>query len=431
MKCNTLFLVFINLILVYSKTIDECNFLVNFMKQNGFTMDEDCCKEKGITCTNNKITSIEITLDSGNINFEQFPEFNNLEKLSIKGDAFQGSLPKKLFQLPIKTLVVSNSNISQLPEDIDVNNILEEIYLNDNQIKSFPYQLKNIINLNLLNLDNNNITGTLNNDIINKNFINLEILSLQNNNMKGELAIPEYVKVLNIRNNKFTSIINDSNNYELKEFIASNNEFSTGIFYSFNIPSIIKKLILDNNNIDAIPFEISFFKLLVTLNLAHNNIKEMDNGIFELENLKYFDISNNPELNVTLINFSGSKPIGICELTNTNVLCYQRNTCNNENVNNTLRECTMDEINAIKNNIDKNDEPAGVNMIFYGALYLLIQLLPSIVYLFFLGCCSKRSNGSSKNSKENESPTPPKNVSEQSTPHFNGNEVGDPSLPVN
>jgi Leucine-rich repeat (LRR) protein len=235
----------------------------------------------------------------------------------------------------------------------------------------------------------------------------------------------------NIRNNKFTSIINDSNNYELKEFIASNNEFSTGIFYSFNIPSIIKKLILDNNNIDAIPFEISFFKLLVTLNLAHNNIKEMDNGIFELENLKYFDISNNPELNVTLINFSGSKPIGICELTNTNVLCYQRNTCNNENVNNTLRECTMDEINAIKNNIDKNDEPAGVNMIFYGALYLLIQLLPSIVYLFFLGCCSKRSNGSSKNSKENESPTPPKNVSEQSTPHFNGNEVGDPSLPVN
>jgi len=58
MKCNTLFLVFINLILVYSKTIDECNFLVNFMKQNGFTMDEDCCKEKGITCTNNKITSM-------------------------------------------------------------------------------------------------------------------------------------------------------------------------------------------------------------------------------------------------------------------------------------------------------------------------------------------------------------------------------------
>ncbi|OUM56233.1 hypothetical protein PIROE2DRAFT_19242 [Piromyces sp. E2] len=45
------------------------------------------------------------------------------------------------------------------------------------------------------------------------------------------------------------------------------------------------------------------------------------------KNLKEFDISSNPELKTAIINFERSTPISNCNFSNTNILCYEENTC--------------------------------------------------------------------------------------------------------
>jgi len=55
----------------------------------------------------------------------------------------------------------------------------------------------------------------------------------------------------------------------------------------------LSRIDVSNNLIAAIPSEINIQQTLAHLNFAGNKIQELPDQIFELENLKFLDISNN------------------------------------------------------------------------------------------------------------------------------------------
>jgi len=167
-----------------SPNYGNCEEWIPLIKSTGFDIDKNCCDTKGIECQDSKVVSIDITIDSGVIDMSKLPSLINLDKYSIKGDIYQGVFPIELLNTSIfKILDLSNSNIKEIPENIDENNTIEEIYLSNNQIQKFPYQFEKISNLKVLKLNDNNITGSYTNSC--GSFQNLEILSLKNNDITG------------------------------------------------------------------------------------------------------------------------------------------------------------------------------------------------------------------------------------------------------
>jgi len=169
-----------------SKFYGNCDVWGPLIKSTGFDIGTDCCNVEGIECQDSKVMSIDITVDSGVIDMTKLPLSVNLEKFSIKGDIYQGVFPIQLLDSEmIKILDLSNSSIKEIPEDIEENNTIEEIYLNNNQLQIFPYQFSEINNLKVLNLDNNNIDDSISNY--------LDELSLNDNSL-SDMQYIENVK---------------------------------------------------------------------------------------------------------------------------------------------------------------------------------------------------------------------------------------------
>jgi len=164
----------------------NCEEWTPFIKSTGSDLDSDCCNTKGIECIESKVISIDITVNSGSVDMTKLPSFK-LNKFSIKGDLFKGIFPYELMSSDMyKILDLSNSSIKEIPEFTNYNFFTEEIYLNNNQISKFPFQLSNFQNLRVLNLDYNNITESfISSDLCNF-FPNVELLSLDFNPMPDQ-----------------------------------------------------------------------------------------------------------------------------------------------------------------------------------------------------------------------------------------------------
>lgn len=376
MKFLLLVLIFINIVPIFCEAEYECKKFVEFLKTGGYEIREDCCNEPGIECKNDSIFSIDLTLKPGILDFDYFPKFSNLNKLSIKGDVYQGELPVEYFSTGIRVLDISHSKIRSSSWYIAFNFSLEELYLNDNEIESFPYIFSELLKLKILNLDNNKISGTLNvntpTGVNNLTFIGLERLSLQNNEMEGELIYPGTLTYLNIKNNKFSSLKNNDKENVLEELNLSNNLFSNTIFDQLKSQSHIKKLELrDNKNISFINEHIGKLTDLEYLDMSNNNLENIHNNLFMLTNLKHFDISDNPKLNTKIINFDGKSQIKTCNFTNTNISCYEPDTC--ENIKNIYTTCNKDEVKPIK-----------LAKVMKKGLSLIAQLFIELTLAFFI-----------------------------------------------
>jgi len=140
----------------------NCEEWSPLIKSTGFDMATNCCIMEGFECENSKVISIDIIVNSGVIDMTKLPPSINLEKFSIKGDIYKGVFPIQLLNSKMyKILDLSDSNIKEIPENIDYNESIEEVYLKNNKIEKFPYQFQKMLNLRILDLENNDITGSL------------------------------------------------------------------------------------------------------------------------------------------------------------------------------------------------------------------------------------------------------------------------------
>jgi len=367
----------------------------------------------------------EVLKISKKIDLSNFPILTKLVSLTINGNVFNGNtIPPRIFELPnLQYLHFANTNLKEITKSINPQSPIKIINIEGNAqiLNEFPIQFTNLQNLTELYLQNNKFDCVLPQEL--SSFPSLQILSLSSNSMKGEVIIPESLKYLNINNNQFSSLRSTLNTNNLEVFFGSDNKFENNIFDNLSLYKNLMLIDLSSNpGINTIPLTIANFENLQVLNLKNESLTELPPNLFKLSNLKGLDISGNPLSNVKFINFNNNV-IEQCVLPDSNIDCYQPNTC--ANIDNTkFRNCTQEEIESILNSqtnvgedlnksIDNNDDSNTSDFSSYripilsGVVFILFVVVLSLSYMIYRSkneTNSSQSSGSDIYSNTNTSP---------------------------
>lgn len=244
----------------------------------------------------------------GNIGFNQFTDFSNgYLNLNVNG--------LSLWQ---------NNLTGSLPNEIGLLTSIRFLSLPVNNLQGgIPLSIGGLVNLETLWLAQNNLSGEIPKEI--KNLINLKTLWLHNNNITG--AIPSEIG----------SLIN------LEQLGLNDNAFNGNIPFTMGNLSKLTSLSLNRNSLTgSIPSELSNLSSLEDLwlfdNSLNGNIPAELGSLFKLENL-YF--SNN--------NFSGTIPDSFRHLSNLKKLFLNNNNLSGE-IGNFIGDMESLEVLEISNN---------------------------------------------------------------------------------
>ena len=222
-------------------------------------------------------------------------------------------------------LNLNNNNLTgELPNNICTLNSLTLLYLFGNNLSgSIPTEIGNLRKLENLSLDNNLLTGEIPESI--GNLTSLKDLSLGNNKLTG--SIPS--ELANLKELESLSLGGNSLSGELPRELGSlsslENLYLGHTQITGNIPSEfanltnLKQLSLDFNKLEGIiPTEISKLTMLEDLGLSNNNlIGNIPKELGEMNSLKRLHISDNQ--------LSGSIPAEIAKLENLEILSFANN----------------------------------------------------------------------------------------------------------
>jgi len=328
---------FINILKVFGAS-EDCKNLKRFLSQYD-KIEDECCNTDDvldafdyvIKCDdNNYITYLELVFaGKKTVDFSTFPSLSKLTNITVVGEGSTFGnymVPSKLFELPaIKRMEIRGAK--SMCQSVSSSSTLEELYLDtDNSLNKFPYILKDLKKLKILSLEGNQIEGSLTSEI--KKFTALEELNLSRNKLSGEIIIPDKLKVLIIDENSFSSYSKSNSN------------------------SVLEKISVRSNNVnDTFVSDIIKVKSLKDINLASTKITSLPNAIFNLTNIEKLDLHSNQYLKTRIINFGyeESTPLNYCNFDSINILCYQNNTCAEEETYiKNIKQCTEKEINQIR-----------------------------------------------------------------------------------
>ncbi|BBH54450.1 leucine-rich repeat domain-containing protein [Fluviispira sanaruensis] len=287
------------------KKLDLQNNYISAISENTFA---GLVNLQELDLSNNKPLDKDDNLIQMELNGE--PKLPKLEKLTIEGSNV-GKIDKVFFQsMPLLTsLKLKENALTDIPENVFANNHeLKEVDLSQNKIQN----ISSLGNTNIANLNlSDNKIESLNDSFFNS-IQNIEVLNLSQNSIhsinKSHLS-PE-LKIVNLGNNKLTSIPNAlSNNLEDLTISINKIEQLNGneLAQYFNL----KSLNLFDNQIKEIPSEA--FKTqstLIKLNLAKNKFTEVPTTSFQyLASLETLDLSNNSLQSINQNSFDGLKSL--------------------------------------------------------------------------------------------------------------------------
>lgn len=243
---------------------------------------------------------------------------NQIKELAIFTSSIE-SIPKGVGQLSnLKTLDIRYTNITDLPNELDVLDSLKVVWLSSNkltripdvlfkigelkklvldynEISYIPREITNLKNLRELDLSENQITSipTYISELPNLAFLNLDFNQIQS--LPNEITkLPNLIE-LDLSVNQI-EILPDSifSHLKLRELSLSDNHIT-------KLPTIVplnyslKFLDLSNNSIDDVPEQLFNLKgLSYHLGLAGNNISELSNRVFNLQELFSISLHGNP-----------------------------------------------------------------------------------------------------------------------------------------
>jgi len=376
---------------------NDCEAFKNFFSKQGYSLD--CCGNSiYVLCDdNNNIKSI--TLDSEIMNnfykpisLDNFPIFPELQHLTITNagdstaDPINGVFPMHLFDLPkLEILEIMSFNIRNITGTVNTNNNIKTINLCDNKIENFPYQFKSLPKLSHLDMSLNKLSGSLSNEI--KEFHSLKYLNVDTNDLEGELIIPDSLEYITAVENKFTTFSASNSLENLQHIEVLDNLFDDNIFRSLMKSKKLKTLTLGiNRNIKTIPDDIYQLNSLENLDLSNTSISLLPNNFFALSNLNYLNLAYNENLKNSVVVTFG-QPINVCDFTDTDLMCYQPETCSFVFGYNDYRHCYDYEINQrhifdenVTNYFKEQQKPDN-HLIKY-----LIIIGISCLILIFIGC---------------------------------------------
>jgi Leucine-rich repeat (LRR) protein len=245
----------------------------------------DCCSWSGISCNENRVTSISLQGGEGNkyLTGTISPLLSKVQLLSgfylqdLKN--ISGEFPDVLISLPKMTYIYIEGNklSGHIPTIIGKLSQLYALGLAGNQFTGpIPSSVSNLTGLNQLRLGNNQLTGTIPSGI--GNLKGLSQLTLQNNQLSG--FIPDI----------FSSLT------ELRYLELTHNKFSGQIPASLQslAPNLIYLQLGHNSLTGTIPNFLGNFRTLDTLDLSWNKFSGVVPKTFaNLTKIFNLDLSHN------------------------------------------------------------------------------------------------------------------------------------------
>lgn len=209
----------------------------------------------------------------------------------------------------IESLTLNNSELFDIPKEIEYFKNVQTIDLRENSITLFPQVFSTLKQLTELNLSFNKLA--LIPDFINQlsSLVSLDASHNMIHFVSSKITKLSSLKMLNLSANKITAVPQEFNQFS-----------SLDILY------------LNDNQLDVVAKELCEIYSLTQLFLSENNLTELPKEIANLTNLNGLFLNNN--------NLQ-SLPVEIAELKNLKYLFYQRNPIKLENI--------PDEIKQLKN----------------------------------------------------------------------------------
>ncbi|EOA37434.1 hypothetical protein CARUB_v10011409mg, partial [Capsella rubella] len=261
-------------------------------------------------------SSLEDLILSG-CNITEFPEFirkgRNLQQLDLSNNKMKGHVPDWLWRLPkLEYVFLSNNSLSGFNGSLELS---PESQINTVDLRSNAFQGPLFIpsSKHLLYFlgSKNNFTGEIPQSIC--GLSSLEVLDLSNNNLHGSITwCLETMKMssllyLNLRNNILSGILPEIfwNAKSLTSLDVSHNRLEGKIPASLVGCSALEVLNVGSNTIkDMFPFHLNSLQKLQVLvlhsNRFHGTLRNADGVWFGFPHLKIIDVSHN--------DFSGTLP---------------------------------------------------------------------------------------------------------------------------
>ncbi|KAH0706943.1 hypothetical protein KY289_012019 [Solanum tuberosum] len=231
---------------------------------------------------------------------------HKLTGLDLTYNSLNGTIPSWVFNLPsVDSLWLHNNQFSGLPDDIKTNPTLEYLYLSNNQLSGSLHQsLANLTNLSTLDLSTNYITGDAGTNIT---FPRLQVLQLSCCELKDFPYFLRNVKtlsVLDVSKNKIRGQIPNwfsGMRWDSLEFLNLSHNSLTGHLSQFHYHSL-EYLDLKFNSLQGpLPSSICNMNRLEFLDLSRNNFSNsIPSCLGNMANLTVLDLRRN--------NFTGSLP---------------------------------------------------------------------------------------------------------------------------
>ena len=194
----------------------------------------------------------------------------------------------------ITELRCDDNEIKSLPNKIGNLINLRELWCCDNKIVLLPSEIGNLINLQILNCNNNQIKS-LPNEI--GNLVNLQMLSCNHNqivSLPNEIGNLINLKILDCIINKIESLPSEITNLiSLQKLSCSFNKIESLPSEIGNLVNL-QKLSCFANQIILLPSEIGNLVNLQRLDCYNNQIVLLPSEIGNLINLRKFSFENNP-----------------------------------------------------------------------------------------------------------------------------------------
>lgn len=253
---------------------------------------------EGVIVLNSRVT--HVMLGDNNLVGELPVELGNLDKLRwlTLGKNKITNIPKELGNLKeLKRFIIYSNEVEEIPVELyDATNLVI-LNLSFNKIKNIPDGINKLSKLASLDVSYNQLEGSVQSQIW--DLPNLEILSIMHNKLTGSLPndFSKFQKLVffEFYNNQLSGNIPVSmfDLPYLRYIYGSNNKFTGTLSMNSGLNSVVEKLNLSNNNIDAISENISELDSLKQFGLAFNKIKNLPVGLGNMYKLEELDLEHN------------------------------------------------------------------------------------------------------------------------------------------
>ena len=217
-----------------------------------------------------------------------------IEALDLRNQHLS-ELPDYVFDyVGLKILLLSNNNLSYLPESIIRLKELTHLTVANNKILEIPEKISELLKLKHLSLQNN-LISRLPDDIV---FVkNLKKLDLTNNklfSLPSNMGSLYHLTVLKLDGNRLKTLPEDIGHLRSLRVLPLKNNSLERLPSGIASLYLLESLQLDQNNITDLPQEISRLPGLKDLSLSRNKLGYLPTEIKQLASLRLLDLQGNP-----------------------------------------------------------------------------------------------------------------------------------------